>query len=48
MARQGEEAVSELVLPLADWFIHLIRLDLYNKSRMTGDCHVRPRKLSGL
>ncbi len=25
-----------------------MRLDLYNKSLMTGDCHVRPRKLSGL
>ena len=41
MARLGKEAVSELVLLLADWFIHLIHLDLYNKSRMTGDCQVR-------
>ncbi|MCF8297549.1 MAG: hypothetical protein K9J13_08415, partial [Saprospiraceae bacterium] len=29
------------VLPVAFWFLLILRLDLYNKSRMTGDCQVR-------
>jgi hypothetical protein len=33
--------VAQFILPLANWFIKLKRLDLYNKSRMTGDYQVR-------
>jgi hypothetical protein len=41
MVAKGSETISELVLPLGGWLFLLNRLDLYDKSRMTGDCHVR-------
>lgn len=41
MARESAGTISCIILPLANWIIELKRLDLYNKSRMTGDCHVR-------
>ncbi len=41
MARQSEGTISSLVLSLADKIVYIIMLDLYNKSRMMGDYHVR-------
>ena len=41
MVRNDREAIPQFILPLANWFIELKRLDLYNKSRMMGDYQVR-------
>ncbi len=59
MVRKSKEAISISVLPLANWFIKLKRLDLYNKSRVRGDFQARfcerlgakfplPTRLSGV
>ena len=41
MVRNSKEAIPQLILPLANWFIELKRLDLYNKSRVMGDYQAR-------
>ena len=41
MVRISKEAIPLLILPLANWFIELKRLDLYNKSRVMGDYQAR-------
>ena len=41
MARSGKETLSLFVLPLATRIFKLNVADLYNKSRMMGDYHVR-------
>jgi hypothetical protein len=44
MDRQSKESISFTFLPMAVWSsltVRVIGIDLYNKGRMTGDCHVR-------
>ena len=41
MVRKSAGSVSCIILPLANWFIKLKRVDLYNKSRVMGDYQAR-------
>jgi len=41
MVRNSKGAIPQLILPLANWFIELKRVDLYNKSRVMGDYQAR-------
>ncbi|MBN2637116.1 MAG: hypothetical protein JXR61_12670 [Prolixibacteraceae bacterium] len=39
VVQSGSEIVTGLILPLAGWHNWMKSLDLYNKSRMTGNYH---------
>ena len=41
MVRNSKGAIPQLILSLANWFIELKRVDLYNKSRVMGDYQAR-------
>jgi hypothetical protein len=41
MVYKSSGTISRFILSLADWIMLIKRIDLYNKSRMTGDCQVR-------